>query len=53
MMWIGYLLVSRYRTATPEFKRQILLMGVGIEFFLFSFFTILYLATQLATWAIV
>jgi signal transduction histidine kinase len=48
MLWIGVLLVKNYQVATVEFKKQILLMGTGIEFFLISFFTMTFLATHLA-----
>jgi len=45
MIWILILLIKNYRIAKPEFKKQIVLMGIGIEFFLFSFFSIFFLAT--------
>jgi signal transduction histidine kinase len=48
MLWIGVLLKKHYRTAPKHFKKQIILMGVGIEFFLFTFFTTTFLATYLA-----
>jgi signal transduction histidine kinase len=38
MIWILVLLIRRYRVATPDFKKQIVLMGTGIELFLFLFF---------------
>jgi len=38
MIWILVLLIRRYRTATSDFKKQIALMGTGIELFLFLFF---------------
>lgn len=44
MIWIFILIVRRYRIAEANFKRQILLMGVGIELFLFSFFLVTFLA---------
>lgn len=47
MVWILTLLVRRYHTATPDFRRQIVLMGIGIEFFLFSFFGMEFVATYL------
>lgn len=47
MVWILTLLVRKYRVATAEFRKQIVLMGIGIEFFLFSFFTITTLAGYL------
>ncbi|MFZ2252720.1 MAG: HAMP domain-containing sensor histidine kinase [Minisyncoccia bacterium] len=47
MFWILTLLVMRYRSAAPDFRKQIVLMGIGIEFFIFSFFTSVFLATYL------
>ncbi len=47
MVWILVLMVRKYRTAAPDFRKQISLMGVGIELFLFSFFTIVFLADYL------
>ena len=45
MIWIFVLLVRWYRVSTPVFRRQIVLMGTGIELFLFSFFGIEFLAS--------
>lgn len=47
IFWILILLIRKYRTATPLFRKQILLMGFGIESFLFTFFTLVFLATYL------
>ncbi len=47
MIWILVLLIRKYRTAASDFRKQIVLMGVGIEFFLLSFFTITFLAGYL------
>ena len=47
MIWIFFLLVKKYVTAEPDFKKQILYMGIGIEAFLFSFFTVIFLAVYL------
>lgn len=47
MIWILYLLVSKYRTASSELKKQILFMGTGIELFLFCFFGMEFVATSL------
>ncbi len=47
MAWILVLLYRAYRTADATFKKQILYMGLGIEFFLFSFITIVFIVTQL------
>lgn len=44
MTWISVLLVMRYRKAEESFKKQILLMGTGIELFLFSFVSLTFLA---------
>lgn len=47
LIWIFVLLVQRYRKSSLEFKKQIILMGTGIEFFLFSFFTMTFLGNYL------
>lgn len=47
MVWILILLLKKYKEATPDFKKQIIFMGIGIEFFLFSFFTVIFLAVYL------
>lgn len=47
MVWILVLLIRKYRVAASDFRKQIVLMGAGIEFFLFSFFTITFLAAYL------
>lgn len=44
MVWIFVLLVRKYKIADSDFKRQILLIGVGIELFLFLFFVVTFLA---------
>lgn len=49
MVWIFVLLIARYRKAAPEFKKQIVLLGIGIEFFLFFFFSIIFLASYLTS----
>lgn len=49
IVWILALLMSSYRKADEVFKKQILLMGVGIEFFLFSFITTTSLVSYLNT----
>ena len=49
MVWILVLLVRKYRTAASDFRKQIVLMGAGIEFFLFSFFTMVFLASYLTS----
>jgi signal transduction histidine kinase len=47
MLWILALLVHKFRSANKAFRKQIVLMGVGIEFFLFSFFTVTFIADYL------
>jgi len=47
MIWILLKLIQRYRISIPIIKKQILLMGVGIELFLFSFFGMEFFATYL------
>ncbi len=47
MIWILILLILGYRSANKDFKTQILLMGIGVEFFLFSFCTSVFIATYL------
>jgi signal transduction histidine kinase len=49
MVWTGLLLIKNYRTADKRTRLQMLLMGIGIEAFLFMFFTIFYLADYLTT----
>lgn len=44
MLWSLYFLTKGYREASKSFKKQIILMGFGIEFFLLSFFSITFLA---------
>lgn len=48
MVWIFFLLAWKYRTAARDFRKQIILIGIGIEFFLFSFFSTGFLASYLA-----
>ena len=47
MIWILVLLIRKYRKAEVDFRKQILLMGVGMELFLFSFFIVTFLAAYL------
>lgn len=49
MIWIGALLIHRYRRAEKNFKKQIILMGIGIELFLFSFITMTFVASYLTS----
>ncbi|NTW27132.1 MAG: hypothetical protein HGA36_02310 [Candidatus Moranbacteria bacterium] len=46
-LWILFLLIARYRKAEKEMKKQIILLGFGIEFFLLSFFASGYIASLL------
>jgi signal transduction histidine kinase len=47
MLWILGLLFYHYHKASAEMRKQILLLGMGIELFLFSFFFTGYLASLL------
>ena len=47
MVWILVLLIRGYQSASEAMKKQVVLMGIGIEFFLFSFFTMGFLASYL------
>ena len=47
IIWIFVLLIRRYRNAASDFKKQIVLMGTGIELFLLSFFLTEFLASYL------
>lgn len=49
MLWILVLLVRHYRRAERGFRSQLVLMGTGIELFLFSFFVTEFLGQYLAT----
>ncbi len=49
MAWILALLIHRYRHAAVEFRKQVVLMGTGIELFLFSFFITEFLGQYLTT----
>ncbi len=42
--WILLFLILRYLKAEREFRRQIILLGLGVELFLLSFFTTGYIA---------
>lgn len=47
MLSILYMIIHGYRRATTQFKKQILLTGIGIELFLASFFLLVFLASYL------
>jgi signal transduction histidine kinase len=53
MVWILILLLRAYNQSEVAMKKQIVLMGAGIELFLFSFFTILFLSSYLANIGVV
>lgn len=46
-LWILAVAVNRYRKADKEFRKQILLLAIGMGLFLFSFFITGYLASRL------
>ncbi len=48
MIWILVLLITKYRIANSSLRKQIVLMGMGIELFLFSLFGMEFIATYLA-----
>ncbi len=48
LIWIPIILFRKYLQSTSQDKKQILLMGFGLEFFLFSFFTMTFIASYLA-----
>ena len=47
IIWILILLIRKYRISDSGFKKQIILMGTGIELFIFSFFGMEFGATYL------
>lgn len=47
MLWILALLVRKYIVSPIELRKQILLVGLGVELFLFIFFTLTFLAAYL------
>ncbi len=47
ILWILVLLIRKYRKSESTFKKQILLIGTGIELFLFLFFVVTFLAAYL------
>jgi signal transduction histidine kinase len=48
IIWVPVILLRGYRKAALNLRRQIVLIGVGLESFLFFFFTITFLASYLA-----
>jgi len=49
ILWILFILISHYKSATPGTRKQHALMGTGILLFLTSFFTTVFLGQYLAT----
>ena len=52
IVWVFVLLVRQYRTSVSDSRKQIVLMGIGIELFLFVFFvwtSIVYYLTEIGT----
>ncbi|MFT7507385.1 MAG: signal transduction histidine kinase [Acidimicrobiales bacterium] len=47
IFWILILLIRAYKTANSDFKKQILYLGIGIEFFLSTFIFVTFVVTQL------
>ncbi|MFA7422008.1 MAG: ATP-binding protein [Melioribacteraceae bacterium] len=45
MIWILFLLIHRHRSDKTDFRKQITLLGAGIELFLFSFLGMEFVAT--------
>ncbi len=45
--WILFVVITRYKYASGDDKKQILFLGLGIELFLFSFFAIGFLVSYL------
>lgn len=52
-IWAFFLAINRYRKAEPFFKKQILIMTIGVEFFLLTFFFSGFLATYMVEQGIV
>ncbi len=49
MVWIFVLLIKSYFVTKPDFRKQILLMGIGIESFLLFFFITIFLTSYLTS----
>lgn len=47
IVWILFLLIRHYRISLPDFRKQIILIGVGIESFLFTFFIFVFVVSYL------
>ncbi len=48
LVWIPILLIKKYFTANRNFRKQILLLGTGIQLFLLSFFFATFVASYLS-----
>ncbi len=48
MIWSAAIFISRYRSAEPKFKKQLILMGAGIQSFIAFFFFFVWFASYLA-----
>ena len=48
IIWIPILLIKKYINSDKDFKRQIILLGTGIELFLFTFFLATFFASYLS-----
>ncbi len=48
MIWIFVLLIKHYRVSTQSIKKQIILIGIGVESFLFMFFVFIFTSAYLA-----
>ena len=46
-MWVLFVAINRYKKSDPLFKKQVLLMALGVEFFLITFFINGFLASYL------
>ncbi len=49
LIWIPVLMIREYYRATPDFKKQIMLMGIGMGFFLLSFLSLTFVITYLTS----
>lgn len=46
-LWVLFLVINRYRKAEHDFKKQIIYLAIGVEFFIFSLFVTGFLASYL------
>ncbi len=49
IIWSLYFFIKRYKQADRQFRKQIIMMAVGINFFLLTFFSVVWLAGYLTT----